>query len=77
MIYALVVVCHFGGCTSFTDKLGPYQTAGECEARLDEMRDVIGARYGQMPGFEMGAMCGPLMELRRVVPGVYEGEIAA
>lgn len=76
MIYAAIVLCHMGGCVALTDNLGPYDSAEACQERLHAMRADIIATLGHLRPLHMRALCGPLDEVRRVIPGAFPGVAA-
>lgn len=71
MLYAAVIVCTLSGCTPYQDAWGPYETAEACEARLHEMRGFFARSMQGAPGLTMQAICGPLDEVRRLIPGAF------
>ena len=73
MIYAAVLFCNISACWGITDDRGPYDSAAECEARLHEMRTAIAAALGHQPGARMRAVCGPVEDVRRLIPGAFPG----
>ena len=74
MIYAAVIVCGLSGCISFTDNRGPYLTEAACRARQDEMRPVIAMAAASIGPHVVRELCGTLDEVRRHLPGAFEGE---
>lgn len=76
MLYAAIIACTVAGCWGVTDDLGPYETAEACEARLHEMRQAVAQHLGHQPGFRASAICGPVDEVRRLIPGAFPGVAA-
>jgi hypothetical protein len=77
MIYAAILACWAERCMSIEDQRGPYATRAECAARLEVMAATAVIAFGHMPGLSLAPMCGPLDEVRRMIPDAYEGEADA
>ena len=74
MIYAAVIACGVHGCIALTDQRGPYRTEAECRARQEEMRPAVMIAARSLGAPVIRELCGTLDEVRRHIPGAFEGE---
>ena len=74
MIYAAVIVCGLRGCVFATDPAAPYATEAECRAAHDARRAEVVTFARTMGAQTIRELCGTLDEVRRHIPGAFEGE---